>query len=375
MEIIEIETPVPCPEAFFEITELSEYSRAAFLLSIGIQLNPPNENVKEELFETNVAFPLPKINKLESRVNSIELEQIIDFGAPVNDENLINSYARNIIEHLYYSEEDKWKHSIRLLYIFMNHPNDLLKVSAAISWIDSVEVSYDSEAISILLSVAIKAENDLVRDMAVTCLSRLYALLGFRGNDHLNLDADLEVIKSDSYIVHGTIFSNPGKSYEKWWEPNYGDLHKYLKNGSRPNLYEGIDYFKWSGGWNDYARQEGSEKLVEWVNKHDMHDTDAFAHSHGCNVAMLATQDIKVKNLILMSCPIHWNLYKPNFSNVKNILSIRVKWDLVIMADRGGQRFRDTRISEKVLPLWFTAHDASRKSNTWKKSSIDQYLP
>ncbi len=220
------------------------------------------------------------------------------------------------------------------------------------------------------------SEYILVKEMAIVALARFFNYSG--NSDNINENSSYyeppPIQNKDSFIVHGTIFSHPGKHYEKWWKPTSGDFHHYLKNGSRPQIYDAKDYFRWSGGWNDYARKIGAKNLNTWITKHKMQNSDVFAHSHGCNVAMLATQSQKFKKLILMSCPVHWKLYQPNFSNIDEIISIRVKFDFVIMADKGGQRFKDPRISETILPLWFTKHEVSRKSKTWKSRKLDNLL-
>ena len=175
-------------------------------------------------------------------------------------------------------------------------------------------------------------------------------------------------------IVHGTIFEQTGKPIDEWWKPGSGDFHQYLKQGPRPNVYSGNDYFRWSGGWNDYAREEATEKLIDWLDRHGIDKPDVFAHSHGCNVSMMATKQRRMSKLVLMSCPVHWHLYQPDFNNVEKVISIRIKWDLVIMADRGAQHFRSPYINEKILPIWFKNHEDSRLSSTWKKRSLDKLL-
>ena len=42
---------------------------------------------------------------------------------------------------------------------------------------------------------------------------------------------------------------------------------------------------------------------------------------------------------MLMSWPVH-RAWFPDFGKLQRIIDIRVRWDLVIMADRGGQKFR-----------------------------------
>ncbi|MBI3411974.1 MAG: hypothetical protein HY040_26895, partial [Planctomycetes bacterium] len=74
---------------------------------------------------------------------------------------------------------------------------------------------------------------------------------------------------------------------------------------------------------------------------HNEAGLDLIAHSHGASVCMLATQlGMQMGKLVLLSCPVHVDQYMPNFANIqKGVYSIHVKLDLVILADRGGQKF------------------------------------
>lgn len=180
-------------------------------------------------------------------------------------------------------------------------------------------------------------------------------------------------------LVHGTVFQKHAAPLEEWWRPadaagnKQGEFHAYLEQGPRPNVYRHQDFYRWSGGWSDYARLEAAEKLVHWIDARGIESPDVFAHSHGCNVAMLASQARAMDRLVLMSCPV-WPAYRPGNQVVK-ALSVRVKWDLVIMADGGAQRFPpDLGVTEHVLPLWFGLHEASRQGATWRKEKLDLQL-
>jgi len=377
MESIEIKDPIPCPQAFHEITNLAEYSRAAFLLSLGTFLNPPSYPVREDLLET-APFELPEIIPSPTRFKTEELLNLFrqsdfDLASFSNNETLINENGADIVDQIYTSPPaEQWLSTFKLLALFMIHPNELLRVSAAISWLDTV--TDPSRAMEILIA-AVNSEFELVRDMAYTALARVISpTTAIQGVGSVSSGAQPTVSKVKSFIVHGSIFSHPGQPIEQWWEPGAGDFHNYLKNGPRPHVFDSPDYFWWSGGWNDIARSEGVEKLVKWIDKNNMHGAEAFAHSHGCNVTMLATWHKKFGTLILLSCPVHWNLYQPNFNNVGRVLSMRVVWDFVILADKGGQRFNDPRIKEIVLPLWFTKHQAPRQSSVWQSQKLHQYL-
>ena len=89
---------------------------------------------------------------------------------------------------------------------------------------------------------------------------------------------------------------------------------------------------------------------------------------------MLASQGgTRVGKLVMLSCPVHWPKYAPNFTQVSKVVSVRVRMDLVILADRGGQRFQDNHIDEHVLPIWFD-HFATHDPHTWDRYRVRSML-
>ena len=124
------------------------------------------------------------------------------------------------------------------------------------------------------------------------------------------------------------------------------------------------------GGYSDAARAEAGTELHDWVQQHNLDGLDLFTHSHGGNVAMLANHaGTNVGRMVLLSCPVHWPKYTPQFNAQEKVVSVRVHMDLVILADRGGQKFSDPRIQENVLPLWFD-HFATHDPANWQKYNI-----
>jgi len=137
----------------------------------------------------------------------------------------------------------------------------------------------------------------------------------------------------------------------------------------RRDLYNQSDRFAWSGGYSYDARSLGANDLVKWVDLHREQGLDLFTHSHGGNVAMLASnRGLRLGKLVLLSCPVQFRKYQPNFGQVTKLVSIRVRLDLVILADRCGQKFKDSRIRENVLPIWFD-HTATHNPEVWKNST------
>lgn len=131
------------------------------------------------------------------------------------------------------------------------------------------------------------------------------------------------------------------------------------------------DDVAWSGIYSDRARESGADELLRWVGEKRL--DHVFAHSHGGSVAMIATRlGLEINKLVLLSCPVY-RRYSPDFRYANDVVSIRARLDLVILADGGGQQFRDSRIKEHVLPVWFS-HKATRDPRVWKRHAIANKL-
>jgi predicted alpha/beta-hydrolase family hydrolase len=240
-------------------------------------------------------------------------------------------------------------------------------VAAAASY---VEVAVDAAPALLVLEHGVRSRDRLARGVAAHALARL---------DPRN--AALERLLAPrrrpsrrrrsrtSTIVHGTWARTSA-----WWQPPGGDFWKFLHDNVDPQLYGAGDRFEWSGGYSDAARALGGNDLRDWVLQHDLDGLDLFTHSHGGSVAMLATQaGVRVGRLVLLSCPVHWPKYTPDFTRVTRAVSVRVHLDLVILVDGGGQRFPDSRIEEHVLPIWFD-HFATHDPDTWLQYQVASVL-
>jgi pimeloyl-ACP methyl ester carboxylesterase len=171
-----------------------------------------------------------------------------------------------------------------------------------------------------------------------------------------------------SLLVHGTWARN-----DSWWQPG-GSLHAYLLPVILPDLYAGADRFDWSGGYSDAARLIGANDLQLWLTNRSVINPLLMGHSHGASVVLLASQlGVGMREAVLLSCPVHWTKYSPNFSIVTKVVSVRVHLDLVILADGGGQRFNHPQIQENVLPVWFN-HAATHDAAIWQKYGVSAML-
>jgi hypothetical protein len=269
-----------------------------------------------------------------------------------------------LAERLY--QEPTLETAAQLLEASLRHSNELVRVSAASSYF---EISTQPKRLIKILAGGTRSEDSLVRNVAATALARV-------APEHPRLRA---LIRSSptktskkpshtSLLVHGTFART-----SSWWQPG-GDFHNYVLNNVRPDLYSAADRFEWSGGYSDAARALSATELRDWVDAHGLSGLDTFGHSHGANVAMLATQNgLTAGTLVLMSCPVHVPKYIADFTRVTRVVSVHVHLDLVILADRGGQRFNHPNIEEHVLPVWFD-HSATHDPGIWRRHGVKALL-
>jgi hypothetical protein len=137
---------------------------------------------------------------------------------------------------------------------------------------------------------------------------------------------------------------------------------------NRPDLALHDESFTWSGNYSDGARRVAALRLKQWIGDQGLVKPDFFAHSHGGTVANLATkQGVEFENLVLLAWPVH-NEWLPTFARVGKIYDIRVKFDLVILVDRGGQRFQHPKVTE-FRNGWFD-HAAAHESAYWNTNGL-----
>jgi hypothetical protein len=248
----------------------------------------------------------------------------------------------------------------------LNHPHDLPRVAAAAA---DLELSTAPTPALQVLADGLTSADPLARAVAATTLAqvapedpRLQALLA--GSP---APAPRPPSRT-SLLVHGTFARG-----STWWQPG-GDFHEYLRAEVRPDLYGAADRFDWSGGWSDGARADGAAALRAWVDDRGLAGLDLFTHSHGGSVAMLASQDgLDIGTLVMLSCPVHVDRYLPSAAHAGRAVSVRVKLDLVILVDGGGQKFTDPAIEEHVLPIWFD-HFASHDPAVWREHDVPSLI-
>lgn len=161
-----------------------------------------------------------------------------------------------------------------------------------------------------------------------------------------------------STMVHGT------HAYVgNWWYPG-GDFHTHVKAHLRPDLYSGGQAYSWSGRYKKKDRAVAAERLARWADEACPGGLNAvFAHSYGGVIALYATtfglrlQDAVLLSVPAESVPIEWR-------NVKRAASLRIHFDLVLLAARRRQRFTEN-VEEHYLPKWFREHADSHSPTVW----------
>lgn len=381
----EVQQPIPCPNAFGDRSSSAAQSQAALLLLLGRQLRGDEQALLSRAaaagreryvdlmpIEDVEAFPLPQLRSVGQRsidVLNTEAQLRQRYGIARRMESQAKLLGNpevllDLAKRLY--KRQTVTAAVELMEASLQHDNELVQVAAASSFF---HLSTRSERLLNILVKGTRSEDELVRNVAATAMSHI-------APEHARLqEMTISNTKAahagsthTSLLVHGTF----ARQYS-WWKSG-GDFHTYLVSSVRNDLYSGGDAFEWSGGYSDNARSIGAADLVQWVAGHNLMGLDLFAHSHGGSVVMLASNtELSGGELVLLSCPVHVHKYMPNFSTLRKIVSIHVHMDLVILADRGGLRFKHTKIKEKVIPVWYN-HSATHDPSIWQKYDVPSLL-
>jgi len=368
----EVTKPPTFLEAFGRMDDSAILTQAALLLTLGLQLRgiSRNNNGLEEILPKDElsALGVPSLPRTEGRIDSRRVRMFLSskYGisvAPKPEAEADLMWQRDIFRDLAsaHLREPTSATAANLMEACLRHPHQLVRVSAAAAY---HERSSESDKLTAILEEGTHSFDLLIREVAATALAHV-------NPDHARLN-DLHRPygraagaggSHTAMLVHGTWAVDA-----TWWQPG-GDFHSYLIQTLRPDLYNNPDRFAWSGGYSDDARFLGAGDLVKWVNIHNEQGLDLFAHSHGGSIAMLASNSgLRIGKLILLSCPVHFQKYHPGVGQVGKSVSIRVRLDLVILADRGGQKFKSPHIQEHILPIWFD-HTATHNPKVWKNNT------
>lgn len=379
--------PVPFPDAFFSDEREAVQTQAALLLYLGllahrerqfdqalVRIDVPLawENLALEGDDLEMGIPERLSVLRENRRRKYDMRTLRRelaegeaqlggwFGRPGAAGAGIPALQRALTSELF--REPDYLNAAKLVAISMHHADELVRVAAASTSFDVI-LGAGRLAGEILIA-GTYSDDSLIRDVAATALGRVaptHPRIFELTAQGVELGAGRPA--NTSLIVHGTWARNVA-----WWQPGE-DFHDYLLTSVDPTLYAGLDRYDWSGGYSDHARAIAALDLVDWTMQMNWSEPDFFTHSHGGSVAMLANRAMDISKLVLLSCPVHQSRYWPVLGRVRRVISVRVRMDLVILADRGGQRFVDPDIEENVLPIWFD-HAATHDPATWMRYDV-----
>jgi|SRR5579859_146176 len=363
--------PPSAQEAFERTDRIAVLTQAAILLILGFQLRGEAINLEDALPKEDLSIlRIPPLPPSRGRINPQSVRQslasrfLTSVASPVPPGGDVtwrpDIFAVLATDHL---RDATTFSAISLMEACLRHPHEIVRVAAAAAYHDW---SSETLRLTAILEEGTRSADLLVRQLAATALAQVnpgnVRLSDFQGSSGRAAGAGGG---HTAMLVHGTWALGA-----IWWQPR-GDFHSYLLKEVRTDLYDNNDRFAWSGGYSPDARALAADDLLRWVSIHKEEGLDLFTHSHGGSVAMLATHTgLQIGELVLLSCPVHFPKYVPDFTRVRKIVSIRVRLDLVILADRGGQRFRHPKIQENILPIWFD-HTVTHNPDVWKNSTYN----
>lgn len=335
-------------------------SQAAFVLAVraGVLGQTPTAEILPE-------FPLPDMRALKRKCRvtvgdacrylGIEERQLRRGGA-ANLEKEISKVARDIYER------PSTKAAAALFEAAMASPHPLVAVAGAAG---ARETTRLRPKIRETLEDACCSGDRLVRRLALTAMSKIAPMSSI---------ADARVIEqpisrqrhresSTAVMTHGTFAGDLD-----WYQPG-GEFYEAL-NSNRPDLDIHDRSYRWSGGYTDVARRDGARALQKWLADQGLTIPDMFAHSYGGSVAHLATRrGVRFDRLVLMAWPVSERSY-PDFANVKRIIDVRVRLDLVVLMDLGGQRFLTNQFAvEEHRHGWFD-HSSTHDPEYWDEHGL-----
>jgi len=374
--------PISSPYAFGQEGEAATLSVAAILLALRLRIRGDDRRLTAQAVDVVgragesavVALPdediarlgIPMISATGERVDSAQaIAPLVEFGFDSGQSEL----PRDVIESVAQMFQDHPTHqSVAALFeACLRHPEELVRVAAAAAYLD---VTTQPEGPLAILRQALTTDDDQTREVAAVCLARYSpedpALQSILREGQFPEEGS----PANSWIfVHGTRLLR----LSTWWQHGSA-FHQYFVDHVRSDVYTAPDPFFWDAGYSDASRAVGAVDLLGWARDKGLTTLDIVAHSHGGNLAMLATQGgLDLEELVLLSCPVRIPQYLPQFKRVRKIVSVRVHMDIMVLADRAGQIFNLPQIEEHVLPIWFK-HSATHEPDVWKEFNIGQWL-
>lgn len=357
--------PIPGPEAFEEHGRAAEMSQAAFVLGIGAGVGGQADLVPQH---ESMALPdlAPLVRRRRMRMDSAVARLPMDVDEHVEHPELripADDNAR-LVRRLVDRPDALMAAS--LVEASLHNPSMLVRTASAVAALDTTGPRPDLVA---HLAEGARSRDELTRDLARVGLARVdpaHEALRHLVGRPAALTRRTE-LSNTAVLTHGTFSSRT-----TWWRPG-GDYYDYL-DGLVPPLHLHDPSFRWSGLYSSGARELAANQLVTWIADQNLDKPDFFGHSHGATVGNLATQrGLQLDRLVLLSWPVH-AAWLPDLANVTRVIDVRVRFDLVVIADRGGQRYPtgDARVSTHVHG-WFD-HGLTHDPGYWDTHSLPEVL-
>ena len=375
-----IENPVSLATALNERDELGLHTIAAYLISRASALTTP-----KEAFE----YSLPQVDFEELGFTDLSTFQQIDGrvfmpSVPGPDEDTASeqatfapdTYYDQLAELIERAEESRTTPDVLTAVKYgLSAPSDIVRVAALSSGMKLFEMPSLTPLTRFeWFAQRYESLSELARDVYLTLFLSLGSAQSRPPVNVLRPPEPVPRADAGLTLVHGTHFDF--NSDPDWYYPGTGDLHTYIQP-HRNDIYSGVDFFEWEGRWSDRARDVAAKNFTTWVRHQGLEGCDVVAHSHGGNVVMRAAENgLKLRRVLFLSCPVHWDKYNLLHGNIAQAYAARVRFDFVILADWGAQKFPDSAnlVEERRVGGFFGGHSDTRTSDTWQSDQIENML-
>ena len=166
---------------------------------------------------------------------------------------------------------------------------------------------------------------------------------------------------------------------DDWWRWR-SEFTEYVDAHSSGAVYKGADPSSWSGGNSHADRGIAAQALVNWRQVHLSDELLIVAHSHGANVASLASRSgLRIDRLICLGAPIRTDC-PPDMRNVSLLANVYSHSDRVqtpfgtfpLRRGEGRTLGDDERLVN--IPLFNFGHSELHEPWVWAVNHLEWLL-